>query len=344
MSGRLDIGRSHHEGAAHDRQRSGSLNEAPFHAAIAEGPPAGVAYWLHTRDGTRLRVGLWTPGGRSRGTILAFPGRTEYVEKYGRAAADFARRGLGTFVIDWRGQGLSDRVANDPFMSHVNRFADYHEDVAAMVGAAERLDLPRPWYLLGHSMGACIGLGAVLGGLPVAACAFTGPMWGIALPRFQRMAAWSLSWAAQAAGRSQRFAPGSKAQETRCYVLSVPFDGNRLTTDPEMFRYMVSQAEQLAGLQTGAPSMGWLFQTLQETRRLSGMQSPDVPAVAFCGEHEIVVDVLAVRDRMHRWPRGALRILRGGRHDILLERSEIRDKVIKEITDLFAIAGTAELP
>ena len=55
-----------------------------------------------TRDGVRLRAGLWHREAEA-GTVLLFPGRTEYVEKYGRAARHFAARGLATMA--WTGAG-----------------------------------------------------------------------------------------------------------------------------------------------------------------------------------------------------------------------------------------------
>ena len=61
---------------------------APFHADLAEGPAGGHALWVNTSDGVRIRIGLWPAG--EKGTVLLLPGRTEYIEKYGRAAADLA--------------------------------------------------------------------------------------------------------------------------------------------------------------------------------------------------------------------------------------------------------------
>ena len=56
---------------------------APFFADLADGPPGGRAVWLRTEDGVRIRVGLWRGG--EKGTVVLLPGRTEYIEKYGRA-------------------------------------------------------------------------------------------------------------------------------------------------------------------------------------------------------------------------------------------------------------------
>ncbi|HMB14482.1 MAG TPA: alpha/beta hydrolase, partial [Roseovarius sp.] len=81
------------------------MDTAPFFADVAEGPEGGAAWWIRARDDVRLRVGLWNREA-PRGTVLLWPGRTEYIEKYGRAAARFASGGYATFAIDWRGQGL----------------------------------------------------------------------------------------------------------------------------------------------------------------------------------------------------------------------------------------------
>ena len=74
---------------------------APFHADIAQGPEGGAAHWLTTSDGLRIRAGHWRPpqagsaghGTAPAGTIFLFPGRTEYIEKYGPFAKDMVARG-----------------------------------------------------------------------------------------------------------------------------------------------------------------------------------------------------------------------------------------------------------
>ena len=89
------------------------MESAPFFSTIADGPEDGAAWWLNTEDGVRIRVGLWNRDAPS-GTVLLFPGRTEYIEKYGRTARLLADRGLATLAIDWRGQGIADRLVEDP--------------------------------------------------------------------------------------------------------------------------------------------------------------------------------------------------------------------------------------
>ena len=47
---------------------------------------------------------------RRKGTVCIFPGRTEFIEKYFEVVRDLRARGFAVAVLDWRGQGLSDRA------------------------------------------------------------------------------------------------------------------------------------------------------------------------------------------------------------------------------------------
>jgi lysophospholipase len=59
------------------------MTDAPLYNDLAQGPEGGRAYWVTTSDAVRLRMAVWPKG--EKGTILLFPGRSEYIEKYGRS-------------------------------------------------------------------------------------------------------------------------------------------------------------------------------------------------------------------------------------------------------------------
>lgn len=305
------------------------MENAPFFADVAHGPDDGAAWWLTTEDGLRVRVGAWARDAK-KGTVLLFPGRTEYVEKYGRAAQDFALRGYSTLAVDWRGQGLADRLLDDTMSGHVLKFTDYQHDVAAAVAAAQALNLPRPWHLLGHSMGGCIGLRAIMEGLPVQSCVFSGPMWGIRMASSLRPLAWSLSWSGRQLGMGHVYAPGTSQDN---YVLSEPFETNKLTCDRSMYDYMIDQARAYPQLGLGGPSLHWLHEALKETRLLARRPSPDMPCLTILGTDEDIVDVNRIHDRMERWPQGDLELINGGRHEVLMDSAAIRTQVFTRICD-----------
>ncbi|WP_113911203.1 alpha/beta fold hydrolase [Roseovarius dicentrarchi] len=311
------------------------MQAAPFFDDIALGPPGGRAMWRRAQDGVRLRIGHW-PSGGDKGTILLFPGRTEFIEKYGATASKFAGAGYDTLAIDWRGQGLSDRALDDPMSGHVADFAEYQMDVAAMIAGAEALDLPRPWHLLGHSMGGCIGLRAACNGLPVTSCAFSAPMWGIAMKPALRPLAWSLSWASRPAGLGHLFSPGTLRGN---YVLEAPFEANALTRDREVYAHMRAQLRAYPQLALGGPSLHWLFAALLECKRLARLPSPPLPCLTCVGSKEAIVSRAPIEARMSRWPGARLETVDGGRHELLMDTPETRTRVTDMLLGFWAGAA-----
>ncbi|MDF0597266.1 alpha/beta hydrolase [Psychromarinibacter halotolerans] len=299
---------------------------APFFQEVAKGPDNVRALWVTARDGARLRIALW-PGG-TRGTVLLFPGRTEYVEKYGIMASELESIGLSTIAIDWRGQGLADRSLEDRATGHVGDFTDYQHDVAAMLSTAREQGLPEPYFLIAHSMGGCIGLRAVLEHLPVKAAVFTGPMWGIKISRSLRPVAWVLSWAARKVGHGYRYVPGTSPDT---YVTAAMFEDNLLTTDPGMFEYMTEQLRAHPDLALGGPSLHWLYEALIETRRLARQPSPDLPCLTFLGTNERIVDTAAVHARMAMWPKGRLQMVEAGEHEVMMEGPDARRRLVEDL-------------
>lgn len=316
------------------------MEAAPLFHDVAEGPEGGAAWWLRTADGVRLRIGFWPCAG-ARGTVLLFPGRTEFVEKYGRTAADLAARGYAMLAVDWRGQGLADRPLADREVGHVCRFTDYQQDVATVVAAARRLALPRPWHLIGHSMGGLIGLRAVAEGLDVASAAFSAPMWGVIIKPWMRPFARLVTAASGHVGLGHLYAPGT---HTRNYVMTTPFEGNQLTRDAGMYAYMRRQLEAHPELGLGGPSLHWVHEGLAEIRAFRSAALPRLPVYIGVGGGERIVDVAAVREMAGRWPGAAFEVFPGAEHELLMELPEVRLAFTARAAALFDRAAGATAP
>ena len=303
------------------------MEPAPFLSDIAEGPEGGRAYWLRTTDETRIRVGVWPEG--DKGTILLFPGRTEYIEKYGRVAAEFAARGYGMVAVDWRGQGLSDRPAHRHDMGHVVSFDEYREDVAVLRQAFRDLNLRKPCFLLGHSMGGAIGLRALYDGLPASAAVFTAPMWGIRMTRFLRAISGIVLGLSKPLGLDKTFAP------TTGPAAPMVFDGNPLTHDRCQFDYMEGQVARHPELALGGPSITWVHAALEESGALLEKAPLDIPILTILGTEEEIVEPAAIHERMANWPNGQLETVQGARHEVLMEVPGLRTPCIDTIADWF---------
>ncbi|MGY3437334.1 MULTISPECIES: alpha/beta fold hydrolase [unclassified Marinovum] len=307
-----------------------TLTPAPYFEDVARAPLGGRCFWLTADDGKRIRIGHWPApnAGPRLGTYLVFPGRTEYVEKYGPLAADLTAKGYDVIAIDWRGQGLADRMLVDERVGHVDVFDDYQRDVRAVTEALPALDLPQPMFLLAHSMGGCIGLRSLYNDLPVVGAVFSGPMWGIRIAGPMRPAAWAVGWTSRVFGLGHHYAPSTGAAS---YVATAAFEDNVLTRDADMFEFMRAQVLRYPELQLGGPSMNWLHEALGECRMLAAMPAPNLPCVTFVGSNERIVNVPQIHNRMANWPRGHLEVIEDGEHEVLMDSAEMRARIF-EIT------------
>ncbi|MCQ0971653.1 alpha/beta hydrolase [Paracoccus sp. TK19116] len=315
------------------------MQDAPFHQLPGDPLPAATAYWARAEDGVRLRLAVWRDGAaaddRAAGTVLLFPGRTEYIEKYAPTAAWLNERGYAVIAIDWRGQGLSDRLQDDPRPGHVGAFADYQRDVVEMVVAASDLGLPRPWHLLAHSMGGCIGLGALLDDLPVESAVFSAPMWGINLRQMPQRMALGVSYLAGRMGRGGRAAPSSGGGKGGTYVLDESFSANLLTGDAQEWSRMVIEAASWPDLTIGGASFDWVAHALNECSRLSREPSPSVPTLVALGALEQVVSKAAIRERVSNWSGAHLLDLPDCRHEPMMETPSVREAFLNAMLDHF---------
>lgn len=307
------------------------MHDAPLFNDIALGPEGGRAYWLTACDGARLRMALWPNG--SKGTVVLLPGRTEYIEKYGQAAVEFGARGYATAVIDWRGQGLSDRPSPNRMLGDVTDFRLYQHDLDAYLAKLAALGQDGPFHMVSHSMGGCIGLRALMRPHPFRSASFSAPMWGIHFPTGIGTAARSLVQIATALGKGAHFAPGLGA---KTYVERATFQGNLLTRNPEIFALMQAQAKAQPSLPLGGPSLRWMHLALNECAALAALPSPDIPAYCALGGAERIVDPAPVHARMANWPHSSFDLIPNAEHEVMMEIPPSRSRFFNAATALFA--------
>ena len=78
----------------------------------------GSLYITSSIDDRKIRFAIWPKG--TKGLIIFFNGRNEYIEKYNEAYKKFQNLGYAVVTLDWRGQGLSDRAKNlDHLYTHI---------------------------------------------------------------------------------------------------------------------------------------------------------------------------------------------------------------------------------
>lgn len=307
------------------------MDPAPLYDKNAEAPPGGSACWVEAADKVRLRVAFWNKG--AKGTVLIFPGRAEFIEKYGRTVRDFQDRGYATAVVDWRGQGLSDRLVPNRKLGHVDLFVDFQNDVEVMTTVLETEGLPKPYFLCAHSMGGTIGLRALQNGLDVKRTVFSAPMWGLTIEPMWRPLVQAMAMGSKTVGLGEEFAPGTGPLN---YLQTNEFSDNVLTSSQESWDHLVRLVCAHPGLEIGGPSIHWLYEALNETRELAGMTPPDHEALCLIGSDEKVVHKQDVLGYMEKWPNGHVGIVTGARHEILMETPEIRKRSLDMIDAFYS--------
>ena len=308
------------------------MTQAPFFDDIADAPKRGISHWKTCQDGVRIRVATWKNG--TKGTVLVFPGRTEYIEKYGPTAKHFVDRGYSVAIIDWRGQGLADRVAKNPQLGHVKHFHDYQMDVTAMLEVVEEAGLPKPEILLAHSMGGNIGLRALHNSLDIKRVIFSAPMWGIYIAPALRVPAKLISTIGPRIGFSQKFSPNTRSEN---YVQICDFDDNKLTNDKKTYDWMIRQLDAHPELGIGGPSINWLHQAFLECAKLLMMQAPKQKCLCFLGSNEEIVHPKSLRRIMGKWPNSKLVNIQGAKHEPLMDGPEILEQVWDNIDNFLAV-------
>lgn len=298
-------------------------SSSPARGGLVEIPgnpvPAGAEIvWFGGEQELRLRacIAPVPPGVEARGSVIVCPGRTEFIEKYFEVAGELQQRGFAVVIIDWPGQGLSQRLLPDRKKGHIDRFETF---MGALAKGLETLssNLPRPHVSLAHSMGGAIALAAIARGLVrVEAAAFCAPMWGLR-SRFLGMK--YLVWAMRVTGRSGDYAvqPGPPEQ----------FETNIVTHDRRRWQLQRDLIDARPDLELGPVTWGWLgasLDILATFTRPRALSRITIPVFVASAAEEQLVDNEAHASVAHRLEACEHITVPGARHEILMETDDKR--------------------
>jgi len=104
-------------------------------------------------DGLDIFYQYWLPDQRPRAVILISHGLGEHSGRYGNYIDYFVPRGYAFFALDTRGCGRSEGPRG-----HVDRFADYVDDLRQLHDLARLVESSGKVIVLGHSFGSLIAL------------------------------------------------------------------------------------------------------------------------------------------------------------------------------------------
>ncbi len=288
-------------------------------------PPGANIVGLRAADGMELRAAYWRPEGVPRGTVALIQGRAEFIEKYFEVIGELLSRGFVVASFDWRGQGLSQRLLRNKAKGHVPRATDYRLDLDAFIRQLLDTDCPKPWFVLAHSMGAAATLdylGSVAA--PFARMVGVAPMLG--LNDFAGSGtARHIASGLHTLGMGRMFIPGGSPRT----LVEKPFEGNILTGDPRRFSRSTEIIALAPALGIGDPTIGWINAAYGLMDRLNApgfSEKIRTPTLLLAAGADRLVSSVAVEHFAKKLKNADCLVLAGSRHEIMMERAEIRAK------------------
>jgi lysophospholipase len=289
-------------------------------------PEHAESGYLEAADGVRLRYAYWRPAsGQTRGTVCVFHGRREFIEKYFEVVGDLTSRGFAVAMMDWRGQGGSDRLLKNPHKGHVRSFADYDRDLIRFMQDVVLPDCPPPYFALAHSMGGNVILRALGESSWFDRVVCVAPMVSLRAAFLPWSVAEPLVTATSLLGGGRFYIPGGgdKALE------NLPFRNNPLTGDRRRFERTQAILAAHPQLAIGSPTIGWVAAAL---KAMAALQSAEfntdikVPVLIAVAAFDRVVSNIAIGELANRLPAGGNVFLDEAHHEILMERDIIREQ------------------
>lgn len=299
---------------------------------IADNPlPDGASVeTISAPDGADLRAAFF-PARSSRGTVVLVTGWSEFIEKYFETVRDLQARGFNVAMLDWRGQGLSDRTS-----ARESEWRDYFNTLSSDLRAfTEKHVKPRfggPYVLMTHSMGglpALLLLAQEYGGFSRAIlCA---PMTRL-FPEPQNKVLSFASTAACALG----FA---RAETARSKDHAEVFDGNIFTSDKTRharFRDLKLAKPEAAST---TPTYGWVRDAMKASASIhaeGALSKVRIPTMIVTAGNEQQIDGADHQNIADASPNISLTTIPGALHEIMMERDSIRDLYFKAFDDFVA--------
>ncbi len=285
-------------------------------------------YWT-APDGWPIR--RYRLGSGARGRMLVLGGRGDMIEKYLEVIHHWAERGWAVTSFDWRGQGGSGRLTDDPLCGHIGDFGHWIADLAAL--AAEwRAEGDGPCVMVGHSMGGHMLLRALAEGLePPDAVVLTAPMLGLHSAPLPLWLAHLVARAMVALGQGEKQAWTQKEGSERLNRIRQ----KRLTHDPERYADELWWRDHSRDVALGPPSWTWVLQALESTRALArgdAVARIAAPMLILATKADALVSTPAIRAMAARIPGARLHIYgREAAHEILREMDPVRLDALKRI-------------
>lgn len=296
-------------------------------------PPDGAdVFDFQASDGVQLRAATF-PVANARGCVVLMAGRCEFIEKYFEVVKDLQARGFSVATMDWRGQGLSERLLPDGSKGHVDDFRKFVADLRLFAEEVAMKRFGGPYILMAHSMGGAPALQLLMDGYErFRAAVLCAPMTRLYANPAMRVVINVLPRLANLFGASDSAVPAAEDH-------SMKFEGNILTSDHarhDRFRELQTVAPNAV---IGAPTYGWLraaTDAMNDLHRPGRFAKLKTPVLIVSAENDKLVDSADHEVLASRSPLISHTLIKGALHEIMMEQDTLRAQFWKAVDEFLA--------
>ncbi len=289
-------------------------------------PAGGTVTMLAMADGWPVRAALWP--GAGKGSLLFIGGRGDFMEKYAEAIAGWHEAGWTVASFDWRGQGGSGRLGRTPAHGHLDSLEPLVSDMAELMDWFVA-STPSPHHAVAHSMGGHL-LVRHLASAPtsVRKAVLVAPMLGLKLAPLGAGVAALLARLMVALGRGGGFVSGAGPEVATSSVRQM-----RLTSDVGRYADEGWWTTERPELGIGGVTWGWLAAASASIAKLTPalLGRVSTPLLVFAAGRDVLVDNRAIARAVAAMPNAQMETMAEGAHELLRERDELRDEVLRKI-------------
>ena len=307
------------------------MNNAPLCELDDLSCPGGEAFFFETDEKKKLRVAFWNLDS-TKGTIILQSGRTEFIEKYYEVISEFVSRDYAVAMMDWRGQGLSERIGGNLRLGHIDKFETYDQDLKSVMNHCFKSKCPEPFIGFGHSMGGCLLTSYFISEDNIFdKCILCAPMVSVRANTISRRIVSVL-------GILDVFGLGSFPMQRPSWDsekgwMKESFQENALTTDEERFDRTYQLLKKYPELGIKGISVGWLKHALKRTNQFKSLNWSEAikkPLLLLDATQDKLVNSKLNKDLLGQSPLTVIKSI-DSQHEIMMERDEIRKEAWKAI-------------
>lgn len=291
-------------------------------------PDGAIAGMVKTPDGMELRFARWKTSVKpARGTVLLLHGRSEFIERTYETVNDLRKMGLEVLTFDWRGQGGSTRILENPKRGYIDDFNEYTIDLETIMQEVALPDCKAPYFILAHSTGSLISLlSAPKLSNQIERMVLAAPFLGLGKQPISAPLVKILAGTLCMFGLGEVYMAGSSNPG-----ISQKFEGNIHTSDPKRFERNKRLLKDFDELSIGGPTAAWVYaacRSMEEVSDVDFCKEISIPSLLISSGNDQVVSNKAIEMVAKRLRSGKCLTINGARHELLQERDIFREQLL----------------